>query len=64
MHSTLEAKDTDTVRPISVGETLEHFEGPQELPETKELRIRCRGEKDTSTGWVTIKDGEGTTYLK
>merc|ERR1712032_1055035 len=62
MHEARATKDATVVRTIAANETVELLEGPVR-DESKELRMKGRAEKDGATGWVTIKDAEGTVFL-
>jgi len=62
IHDSRVASEGKVLRELAVGETIEHLEGPVECGE--EMRMRGRAEKDSVTGWVTIRDGAGSVFIK
>lgn len=61
---TSEEADSALVRNLQAGEVLELLEGPHDERLGSELRVRGVTCGEESTGWLQIRDKEGTTLAK
>jgi len=61
VHESISLDGAVELRQATVGEAFELLEGP--TVDGDILRMRARAEKDGATGWVTIKNGEGTRFF-
>lgn len=64
MTSSFTIENSQRIRKLLIGENVEILEGSKEDDEAKVQRVRCRALKDGSTGWVTVKGNQGTSFLK
>jgi len=59
--TTLEVKDSKTLRKLEVGELVQILEIAKEGMGLE--RVRCLALQDAKEGWVTLKGNQGTTFL-
>lgn len=52
------------VRALGSGEVVELLEGPREDKPGETLRVRVRGSKAVTSGWLTFRDSAGTPFLE
>lgn len=64
MQDALDVGSANTLRKIELGEILELLDGPMADKEVDVMRIRCRAERDGTTGWMTIAGNQGKAYLE
>jgi len=64
IYQSRKTEDAEVVRKLNVSETVELLEGPMEDGEAGSMRMRGRAKKDGASGWLTIKDSEGTKFLE
>lgn len=62
--SALSIAEGKTLRPLSVGETLEALEGPVKEEKTGVMRVRAKAVKDGKEGWATLAGNAGTIFLR
>lgn len=60
--TTLEVKDSKTLRKLEVGELVQILETAKEGMGLE--RARCLALSDAKEGWVTLKGNQGTTFLE
>lgn len=60
LHGSLVVGDSEPLRELQKGETVEHLEGP--VTEGTSRRIRCCAKKDGVVGWVTLTS-DGKRFL-
>jgi len=58
------ADDAGLVRKLKSDEILELLQGPRKETYGPSLRIRAKAASDSTTGWLTTKDGTGTIFAE
>jgi len=61
MHSNFDSSSKE-VRKLQQDEVLELLEGPREETVRSEVTLRGSANKDSTSGWITLKDASGTTF--
>jgi len=57
------ARSSATVCILKPGEVVEHTQGPLKEPSQEMQRIRGRSAKDGKTGWVTLREADGSAMF-